>query len=331
MDFQVYARPGGLASEQRPVNEALFTTYESVRLWLKEHETKAPFRKVVVTFADETSSARWHGKVSNALGICEVTEAVDMAMLVQKAGDHRWVLGIVEHALGCVERSTGWRSDELWGFIREVSERTLPLVHFFEGLAQVDNASGVKCVPWLSARPGETQIGVRIGKRDVTVLSQPGPLYLEDSFPVAKSAIRGHEYVLLDKAGKSLASVAIDSSTLHSALQADGHSSPRRVSPPCGERPSPIRAAAAKVPVLLAHDAAVRPAATVRVGAGPSPRPELVVITEHVCDGAAMGTMVVRDDVRPTPSAPSTRTTAHSISPTTLPEKGPAHHVRGGP
>jgi hypothetical protein len=216
VDFQVYARPTGLAGgEQRPINEALFTIYELVRLWLKEREIKAPFRKLVVSLADEASSARWHGNVSNAVGICEVTEAIDVTTLAEKAGDHRWVLGIVEHALGCVERSTTWRSDELEGFIKAASEQSLPLVHLFEGLAQVETASGVKCVPWLSARPGEMQIGVRLGERDVTVLSKPGPLYLEDSFPVATSAIRGREFVLLDKAGKVLANVAIDNSALH--------------------------------------------------------------------------------------------------------------------
>jgi hypothetical protein len=39
VDFQVYARPTGLAGdEQRPINEAPFATFERVRLWLKEHE-----------------------------------------------------------------------------------------------------------------------------------------------------------------------------------------------------------------------------------------------------------------------------------------------------
>lgn len=216
VDFQVYARPAGLADgQQRPTNESLFTSYELVRLWLKEHEVMAPFRKMVVSLAGDGSSARWHGTVSNALGICEVTEAVEAVVLAQKAGDHRWVLGIVEHALRCVERSTGWRSDELLEFINVASERPLPLLHFFESLAKVDRASGVKCVPWLSAQPGETQVGVRLGERDVTVLSKPGPLYLEDTFPVAKSVIRGHEYVLLDKGGKVLASLAIGNSRMH--------------------------------------------------------------------------------------------------------------------
>jgi hypothetical protein len=45
VDFQVYARPSGLPNgEQRPIDEGLFTTFEPVRLWLKEHEIRAPFR-----------------------------------------------------------------------------------------------------------------------------------------------------------------------------------------------------------------------------------------------------------------------------------------------
>ena len=57
-----------------------------------------------------------------------------------------------------------------------------------------------------------TQVGVRVGQRDVTVLSEPGPLYLEDTFPVARSAIRGQDFVLLDKNGNSLANVPLDKS-----------------------------------------------------------------------------------------------------------------------
>lgn len=73
----------------------------------------------------------------------------------------------------------------------------------------------MRCVPWLSTRPGETQIGVRLGDRDVTVLSEADPVYLEDAFPVAKSAIRGREFVLLDKNGRSLWSGPLDKAALH--------------------------------------------------------------------------------------------------------------------
>jgi len=211
VDFQVFARPNGLVGdEQRQINEALFTSYEPVRLWLKEREIRAPFRKIVVSLADRVSSAQWHGNVSNAIGICEVTEAIDTATLAQKVVDHRWVLGVISHALGCVARGTGWHSIELEGCINRLSETTLPLVHFFEGLAQIDEVSGVKCLPWFSTRPGETRLGVRIDGRDVMAVSVTGPLYLEDSFPVAKSVIRGRDFVLLDKRGKTLASVPID-------------------------------------------------------------------------------------------------------------------------
>ena len=96
-----------------------------------------------------------------------------------------------------------------------MSAKAAPLVHIFTGLEQIENVSGVSCVLWLSARPGETQLGVRLGERDVVILSKPGPVYLEDTFPVAKSAIVGRDYLLLDKTGKTLASVPIDKSGLH--------------------------------------------------------------------------------------------------------------------
>ena len=58
-------------------------------------------------------------------------------------------------------------------------------------------------------------VGARIGAADHVLLSNPGPLYLEDSFPVAKSAIRDQKYTLLDKAGNVLASVAINDADLN--------------------------------------------------------------------------------------------------------------------
>ncbi len=181
---------------------------------------RAPFKKVIVSLADQVSSARWHGHVSNAIGICQVTEAVDLSTLRKDVDSHQWVLKIVSHALGCVAASTGWRSEQLEEFIAAESEGAWPLVHFFDRLTQFDSASGVKCVPWLSTRPGETQVGVRLVtkanvEQDVTLLSRPEPVYLEDSFAMTKSAIRGNDFVLLDKAGKTLASVPFDRRALH--------------------------------------------------------------------------------------------------------------------
>jgi hypothetical protein len=212
IDFQVSATTSGNFDEERAINLALFSTYEPVRLWLKEHVIKAPFRKVVVTFRDEALYARSHGYVMNAIGICQVIESVDIAVLRQNAGDHRWVIRGVEHALSCIASALGWRSEELEGFLAAMSEKPLPLIHFFDRLTRIDKISGTKCVPWLLTRPGQTGVGVRLvakdgTERDVTLLSTVEPIYLEDSFPLAKSAIRGTEFMLFDKTGKVLASV----------------------------------------------------------------------------------------------------------------------------
>lgn len=221
-DFQICGGPMGNMDEERAVNIALFSSYEPVRLWLKERTVKAPFGKIVVSLSDERIFAPWHGHVMNAIGICQVTEAVNLPTLRQNIGDHSWVLGLVLHALGCVARRTEWRSSELEDFIATLSERTLPFVHFFDRFERVDKKTGVKCVPWFSIRPGENKIGLRMTvndstQRDVTVFSQPGNLYMEDSFPLAKTVIRASEFMFLDKTGKVLASVPIheasDSST----------------------------------------------------------------------------------------------------------------------
>lgn len=86
----------------------------------------------------------------------------------------------------------------------------MPLVHFFDRVQRKDRKTGARCVPWFSTRPGESRVGVRIGDRDVVVFSMAEPLYLEDDFPLAKAALRGREYVLLDRLDNRLASVDAD-------------------------------------------------------------------------------------------------------------------------
>ncbi len=122
---------------------------------------------------------------------------------------------MVRHALECIDNRLGWRSTELEGFIGELSEQRLPLVHFFEKFARVTRTSKVRCVPWLSARPGETLVGVRIGERDVTVRSAAGPLFLEDDFPFAKATIRDGAYMLFKKTGTVLTRVPISLISAH--------------------------------------------------------------------------------------------------------------------
>ncbi len=211
VDFQVYAGPSSLSFDDQAVaSRALFSTFEPVRLWLKGRKLSAPFRKILIGLVDEATWSRANRRVISALGICEATEAVDVGTLAQSAGDHRWVLRIVGQALARIERVVGWRSNELLHLLDDLAEKALPLVHFFDALACRDRKTGLRCVPWLSTRPGETSIGVRIGERDEVVFSMPGPLYMEDDLPLARAVIRGRELVLLDKTGSALRTVPIE-------------------------------------------------------------------------------------------------------------------------
>jgi hypothetical protein len=99
--------------------------------------------------------------------------------------------------------------------VSALSASAAPLVHVFAGLSRIEKESRVECALWLSVRPGETQIGARLGKREVVILSKPGPLFLEDEFPVKKSAIKDHQYILFDKSGTVLASVPIGNLLRH--------------------------------------------------------------------------------------------------------------------
>lgn len=215
MDFQVFARAQGfIGNEQRSINEALFVTYEPIRLWLKEHTVKAPFRKLLVSFADESSSAPWHGSVSTTAGICEVTEAVAPSQLRQNAKNHRWVIKQINHALMRVAKELSWSSEALEAFLEKLSNTPLPITHFFATLTKANDRTGVKCEPWLAVQPGLSQIGVLIsiageGARDIVLMSKHGPVYLEDDFPIAKSKLSNTEFLLLDKNGNTLASVPL--------------------------------------------------------------------------------------------------------------------------
>jgi hypothetical protein len=52
---------------------------------------------------------------------------------------------------------------------------------------------------------------------------------------------------------------------------------------------SPLRAAAATIPMLIAYDAAVGPTTTIRTGAGPSVRPARRGAREYIYDGGLNG------------------------------------------
>lgn len=212
VDFQVFAN-SGFAGEQRALNEMLFVSYEPIRLWIKEHEISAPFRKILISVSDEELSKQWHGKVAIAADVCEVTEAVSSAALRENAANHEWVIGIVDHALQSIVNSSAWRSSELEGFLSVMRGNKTPLVHYFGELALSDGSSGVTFRPWLSIQPGLTRFGVTRSngtQRDVTVLERAGPIFLEDEFPVHRSTIKDGNYLLLDSSGQPLASLPLD-------------------------------------------------------------------------------------------------------------------------
>lgn len=207
-DFQILV--GAFAGhEQRALNEAAFAWFEPLRLRLRDRRVNAPFRKIVVSLRD-VSFAHWEGHVSNAAGVCEVIAIVESDGLGAKISDPRWMAHVVERSLQNVAQATGWRDAELESAVRELGQTPWPLVHLFLSMACVDRRTGTRCVPWLSTRPGHTELGVRIGQRDVPLRATAGPLYLEDEFPMAKGVIRDGSYVLLNGSGLSLAAVPLD-------------------------------------------------------------------------------------------------------------------------
>jgi hypothetical protein len=54
-DFQVFA--GASAANPKPINEALFTTFEPIRLWSRAHRITAPFKKLVMMLKDTTKTS----------------------------------------------------------------------------------------------------------------------------------------------------------------------------------------------------------------------------------------------------------------------------------
>ena len=214
IDFQIFAEPLSEGDVLRVVNEALFVVQEPLRLWILERRLTAPFKKLVVSLRDETVAARWHGHVGVASGVCMVTETVAVEALRERVRDHRWVLGVVTHALDSIEQHGGWTSDELRARVQHLHEKELPLVHGFADLTRSDGATGLTCEPWLETSPGCTQVGLRFVARgslvrEVVVLSKSGPLLLEIDFPFTKTLIRGSSFVFLDKNGKALATVPL--------------------------------------------------------------------------------------------------------------------------
>jgi hypothetical protein len=210
VDFQITVGPSTLQEgERRSANLSLFSTYEPVRLWLKERDVRAPFEKILIGLCAETTFAAISGSVVDGAGVCEVILALDPGAIAAGVINQRWAFGIAEQALIKIQLETGWQSEELVRLLQSRAEQTPPLVHFFDKLRKKDRTSGVECSLWFATQPGRTSVGARVGEVDVTLLSEPGPIFLEDSFPVSRAAIRDGEYRLSDSGGNLLASIPI--------------------------------------------------------------------------------------------------------------------------
>lgn len=214
------ARLGETTAETRELGLALFATGEPIHLWLKRQKLKAPFTRLFVNFEDEKSYKHAHGKVLIGEGECTVIEAVSVPLLLSHASDRVWVISKISHALQCVVAQVGWRSTEFEAMLAELAEKPWPIVHYFNQLETRDSRSGVRVLPWISFRPGLTQIGVRISRIDdppcdVEIVSKHWALHWEDFFPLAKCKIDSGHVLLLDKDGKTLATVPLTKDALH--------------------------------------------------------------------------------------------------------------------
>ncbi|EKQ84260.1 hypothetical protein [Leptospira kirschneri] len=215
IDFQIYVRPAGLAQiEQKSCNEALFPVFEAIRLWLRERNVSAPFRKIAVSIADHSIAQEWHGDVSVALNVCEVTEACDIRLVRLKVHDYLWVSNLVLEALEHIRLETGWDNVELRDVLGHIGTQSPPCAHLFDKLRKIDRKTGIVCDVWLVAVYKSTSVMTRFsyeGKQigEIIVAHKPGPLYIEDDLPVAATAIVKRSFVLLDRNRQPLASVLI--------------------------------------------------------------------------------------------------------------------------
>lgn len=213
VDFQAFVRPVGLSEdEQRSCNEAFFPLCECVRFWLRENRVEAPFRKILVTVVDEGTARPWHGKTSVALGVCEVTEAVQVEELKQRHTEFPWLASIVVAGLRHIESGVRWSTFDLVELVRGMTRSAPPCVHRFAKLRQ--EHKGTQCDLVFRAGIGASTLKVEFTSphrscASAVIAEAAGPLFLDDVFPVAASGILGGDYVLRDRERRILARVPI--------------------------------------------------------------------------------------------------------------------------
>jgi hypothetical protein len=217
IDFVIAAPPTLAQEETRSINWRLFPVGETISLWLSDRppaeRIKGPFRKIYVELRDDLASPA----ASYSLGVCMAAMPASLAEVRRHSGDRAWVVHQVQAALNAIADQAHWRVSELDAFINNLAKQEMPLSHVFARLQKMHRPSRTACVPWISFRPSESTVGVRLtsphGQREVVVHREQGPLWvnsiLNDWGPLAKTAVKGTDFMLMDKNGNVLATVPI--------------------------------------------------------------------------------------------------------------------------
>ncbi len=215
-EAQIYVGPTGLTEPQRMRAEhASFAVAETMRLWLKEHNVDAPFRKLLVLIHGEQTHASTIGQVTVTLGVCQVRVGVAPDALRTGTDDLRWIVRCVMNALSFVQQNAEWSSPLLEVFVRQLYLSRGPFVHFFPSLVRRHVALQTTCSPWISFELGRTRIGVDVVStgaqaRNIVLIDKLGPLSVDQDFPVADAVLRGPSYLLLDAKHHELAAIPLE-------------------------------------------------------------------------------------------------------------------------
>jgi len=163
---------------------------------------------------DAAVAGRWHGSASCALGVCEVTETVDMKTLRDRSGEVDWMVSMVEQGLEHIGAATGWRDEEIESWLHLIRQAKPPCQHRFRRLHVERDA--IKCDTWFYADIGTSTLKARFvlpnGQgSEVVLLEKSEPIFMEDDFPAWKAKVQRGDYVLLDRDKTELVRVRIPS------------------------------------------------------------------------------------------------------------------------
>ena len=203
-DFQIYVS----FHKERPIdlkriNWNLYAHYEYIRLQIYEQSILSPARKLLITLVDDKTHTKWHGHVTNALSICEVTEAIDINDLKDISINRDKIYKIIMHSLTCIEKEIGWSSKGLYQIIKSIKS-DYPYSYNLSKHNKKDKHSGMICSLWMIMQPNDYKIEFRQTNKthqseSVPIIKQHHPIYLEDDFPIYKTKIMDNKFHVIDK------------------------------------------------------------------------------------------------------------------------------------